>query len=675
MNSSSYWQAPLAKKLSKLGIFCPFDLILHLPLRYEDESHLFTIAAAPRGRPILLEGVVQHQEVQQRPRRQLLVQLADESGWVWLRFLHFYPSQLKIMACGTRLRALGELRDGFFGPEMVHPKCRAVTLDTPLADRLIPVYPSLAGLPQPTLRRLIATALNTLPLNDTLPTALRQKLGFISFESAIRLLHSPTPDYSMAQLADPTLPPWQRLKFDELLAQQLSMRLAYRVRRQAQSPGIAATEQLCTRLMQSLSFSLTAAQTRVLNEIKTDMTHPYPMHRLLQGDVGSGKTIVATLAALFVLEAGYQVAFMAPTELLAEQHYLTLTKWLDPLGVTMSWLAGSLGKKAKTQVKNAVATGNSALIVGTHALLQEEVHFAQLGLVIVDEQHRFGVSQRLALKNKGQEPHMLMMSATPIPRTLAMSYYADLEVSTIDTLPPGRLPVNTKLIKRQRRDEIIAYVAKRCRQGQQAYWVCPLIEESEALELQAATALYSVLCTQLPHLNVGLIHGRLKPAQKLEVMAAFAAHKIELLVATTVIEVGVDIPNARLIVIEHSERMGLAQLHQLRGRVGRGNQSSDCILLYDEPLSKMACARLRVIYEYHDGFEIARQDLLLRGPGELLGARQSGIPLLRFANLAEDHRLLEQARTLAPELLDHWPQHAAVHLERWLSGKKGLGGV
>ena len=644
--------------------------MLHLPLRYEDESHLYPIVDAPYGQPVLVEGVVVAQEAQFRPRKQLQVRLEDPSGVLLLRFIHFYPSQQKQMAVGTRLRVMGEVRRGFIGDEMVHPKCRVVSPGDPLADRLIPVYPTLAGLAQAQLRRLIQTELRAQTLDETLPPGVREQLGLTTFSAAVQLLHAPTPDYSLAQLNDPLLPAWQRLKFDELLAQQLSMRLSYRARRAGQAARLDGDGHLRQQLLSSLPFGLTDAQLKVLDEILLDMRAPHPMHRLLQGDVGSGKTVVAALAALAAIEAGYQVALMAPTEILAEQHFLKLSAWLRPLEVSVSWLSGSLRKKQKTEALEQAASGQTQLLVGTHALFQDDVSFARLGLSIVDEQHRFGVGQRLALKGKGNEPHQLMMSATPIPRTLAMSYYADLDVSVIDQLPPGRTPVVTKLVNSGRRDEMVAYVDRICGKGQQAYWVCPLIEESETLQLQTAVATFEAISAELPQWRIGLLHGRMKPAEKAEVMADFSANLIQLLVATTVIEVGVDVPNATLMVIEHSERMGLAQLHQLRGRVGRGHAGGVCVLMFEARLSDLAKARLKAIYESTDGFEIARQDLLLRGPGEMLGARQSGLPMLRFADLELDGELLEQARALAPEMLERSPVEVEAHLARWLAGRE-----
>lgn len=660
----------IQKKLEKLGLRTRFDLVLHLPLRYEDETHLYPIKDVPSGQAVLVEGEIMVSEVQFKPRRQLVVRITDGSGSLILRFIHFYSSQQKQMAVGRRVRALGEIRHGFLGDEMVHPKIREAREHTPLADRLTPVYSTVNGLTQPVLRKMIHRELTALDLTDTLPQSLRETLDLMPFADAVQLLHAPPPEYSAQQLLDPVLPAWQRLKFDELLAQQISMRLSYRQRRQGKAPVLKGNGQYSQPLEQSLPFVLTAAQQRVLSEIHADMAMPHPMHRLLQGDVGSGKTIVAALAALAAVESGFQVALMAPTEILAEQHYERLSAWFNPLGLQVVWLAGSLRKKYRQNVAENLAMGLAHVAIGTHALFQETVQFNNLGLVIVDEQHRFGVAQRLALKAKGGNPHQLMMSATPIPRTLAMSFLADLDVSVIDELPPGRTPVQTKLINAERRHEVEGYVHHQCQKGGQAYWVCPLIEESETLQLQTAVDTHTLLEQTLATLNIGLVHGRMKPQEKAEVMAAFSANQIQVLVATTVIEVGVDVPNASLMVIEHAERMGLSQLHQLRGRVGRGTTQSSCVLMYAQPLSDLAKTRLKVIYENTDGFEIARQDLNIRGPGEFLGARQSGVPMLRFANLEEDMALLEAARQYAPVLLKQAPEYARAHLARWLAGRE-----
>ena len=681
-------------KLAKLGIHHRTDLLLHLPLRYEDETHLTPIKIAQAGEMVLVQGVITHSEVAYRPRRTLVCRIRDSGGELYLRFLNFYPSQQKLLAVGKQIRAIGEVRMGYYGLEMVHPKCLAVDDDTPLKQSLTPVYPVTAGLSQTVLRKLIINALDTLPLTDTLPDTLLKKLKLLSFEESIRLLHNPSPDVSATALKDRSHNAWRRIKFDELLAQQLSMRLHHRERGKRIAPKLVPCQKLTTRLEQGLPFTLTQAQQRTFEEINHDLAQSYPMQRLLLGDVGSGKTIVAALAALQAIENGYQVAFMAPTEILAEQHYLKLRGWLAQLGIVPVWLSGSLKNKDKKIVIEHILQGTTQLAIGTHALFQASVEFNKLGLVIVDEQHKFGVQQRLALRNKGKlaknsvaaqvegdtcineqaetpvhEPHQLMMSATPIPRTLAMSYYADLDVSVIDELPPGRTPVITKLVSDERRDEVIDRVRAACMAGQQAYWVCPLIDESEALQLQTAMETYQLLTVTFPELRVGLVHGKLDNTEKARVMTDFKSNQLQLLVATTVIEVGVDVPNASLMVIDHSERMGLAQLHQLRGRVGRGATQSLCILLYQQPLSELARARLKIIFESNDGFAIAQQDLQLRGPGELLGARQSGMAMLRFADVSEDEQLLIHAQQVADELLKDFSKSVSSHLQRWMANK------
>ena len=665
----------IASKLDKLGLKNAWDVVLHLPLRYEDETQITPIAQAVMGASCQIEGVVTQQEVKFKPRQQLLIQVCDDAGSVLvLRFIHFYASHQRQMAVGKRIRAVGEVKLGFHGYEMIHPKVRDAD-STVLADSLTPIYPTVNGLQQPTLRRVVQAALQALPLQDTLPDVLLRQLGLPHLAESLHLLHAPPPSYTIQQLSDGALPAWQRLKFDELLAQQLSMRLARQKRMSGQTKAIVGDGRFQQMLLQALPFQLTGAQQRVLQEIRGDMAQTYPMHRLLQGDVGSGKTIVAALSALTAIEAGFQVAVMAPTEILAEQHLLKFEQWFAPLGLSVVWLSGSQRKKAKEQAKEALLSGATQIAVGTHALFQDDVQFQNLGLVIVDEQHRFGVAQRLALKNKGQDVHQLMMSATPIPRTLAMSFFADLDVSMIDELPPRRTPIKTRLVNNARRVEVEGFVLNTCQQGQQVYWVCPLIEESETLQLQTAVETQAELQAALPDLSIGLVHGRMKAAEKATVMAAFSAGELDVLVATTVIEVGVDVPNASLMVIEHAERMGLAQLHQLRGRVGRGAAASTCVLLFSEPLSELAKARLKVIYEHTDGFEIARQDLQIRGPGEFLGARQSGAPMLRFARLEEDMLLLEQARDVAPRLIEEQPEVVEAHLARWLGSREGFLGV
>ncbi len=656
-------------KLAKIGIHHRADLLLHLPLRYEDETHLTPIAQALPGETVQVQGEVTHCEVMFRPRRTLVCRIRQGKEELTLRFLNFYPGQQKQLAVGKQIRAVGEVRGGFFGLEMVHPKCKAVDDETPLPQSLSPVYPTTAGLSQTVLRKLINNALESIPLSDTLPAPLLERLQLADFGDSLRLLHNPTPDISAATLGKRSHSAWRRIKFDELLAQQLSMRVHHRERSKRLAPALPAHDKLTHALLKKLPFQLTGAQQKVWREIAHDLTQSHPMQRLLLGDVGSGKTIVAALAALQAIENGYQVAFMAPTEILAEQHYLKLHEWLAPLGIEPVWLSGSLKKKAKTEAAARISSGDTLLAIGTHALFQKDVEFHKLGLAIIDEQHKFGVQQRLALRNKGKEPHQLMMSATPIPRTLAMSYYADLDVSVIDELPPGRTPIVTKLVSDARREEVFERVRQACLKGRQAYWVCPLIDESEALQLQTALDTHATLSEIFPELRIGLAHGKLGSEEKAATMAAFKAGELQLLVATTVIEVGVDVPNASLMVIDHAERMGLAQLHQLRGRVGRGAAESMCVLLFQQPLSELARERLRVIYENTDGFVIAQQDLQLRGPGELLGARQSGVAMLRFADISEDEELLDTAREIADELLREHPDAARAHLHRWMANK------
>jgi ATP-dependent DNA helicase RecG len=665
----------LNSKLAKLGIHSQHDLVLHLPLRYENETTLTPIGEAREGQPVQVEGEVLSCEIVYRPRRQLVLKLRDPTGVLFIRFLNFYPSQQKALVQGAQVRAFGEVRPGFFGGEMVHPRYRVLRGPEPLPEALTPVYPTTAGLAQAALRKLIEQALAKADLSDTRPADIRKRLGLIGFADAVRALHYPQTDADAQALDERTHPAWQRMKFDELLGQQLSMRAHYRARsREVATPLVAGA--LTAKFIKGLPFRLTAAQRRAWSEIERDLARAHPMHRLLQGDVGSGKTVVAALAALRAAESGRQAAVMAPTEILAEQHYRKLSGWLEPLGVKVAWLTGSQRKTERKRIAAEIAAGELPLAIGTHALFQEGVAFRDLAVAIVDEQHRFGVRQRLALREKGTArdalPHQLMMSATPIPRTLSMSYYADLDVSVIDELPPGRTPVVTKLVADTRRDEVIARICDACAEGRQAYWVCPLIEESEALELQTAIDTHARLAAELPELSIGLVHGRLTPAEKAQVMEAFTSGKVHVLVATTVIEVGVDVPNASLMVIEHAERFGLAQLHQLRGRIGRGAAASVCILLYQNPLSEGARRRLKIVYETTDGFRIAHEDLMLRGPGEYLGARQSGVPLLRFADLARDEALLRAARALADEFVEHAPGAARRHLERWMGGRAEL---
>ncbi|MGZ5271620.1 MAG: ATP-dependent DNA helicase RecG [Ramlibacter sp.] len=685
------------KALRKLGLARDIDLALHLPLRYEDETRVVRLRDAHGGDTVQIEGTVTDNHVAFRPRRQLVVTVDDGTDTCVLRFFSFYPSQQKALAVGSRILARGELKGGLVGWTMVHPVTRAAGGELP--DALTPVYPTVAALPQAYLRKAVQAGLARADLGETLPPGFAERLHLQpgwSLREALQFLHHPRPDTSLATLEDRSHPAWQRLKAEELLAQQLSQLESKRERDRLRAPALAASAGgLHEQLLQVLPFALTAAQRRVGEEIARDLAQPVPMHRLLQGDVGSGKTVVAALAATIAIDAGWQCALMAPTEILAEQHFRKLIGWLEPLlapkGLGVAWLTGSQKKKERTAMLERIASGQAALVVGTHAVIQEQVQFQRLALAIIDEQHRFGVAQRLALRGKmrddeqtsssegrdgagaEREPHLLMMSATPIPRTLAMSYYADLDVSTIDELPPGRTPVVTKLIADNRRDEVIDRIRAQLAQGRQVYWVCPLIEESEALDLTNATATHESLSQALPGVMVGLLHSRMPVAEKKAVMSLFVDGRMGVLVSTTVIEVGVDVPNASLMVIEHAERFGLSQLHQLRGRVGRGAAASACVLLYapgeNGRLGETARARLKAMAETADGFEIARRDLEIRGPGEFLGARQSGAPLLRFADLATDTQLLEAARELAPVMLDRHPEWARRHTARWLGGK------
>lgn len=665
------------QKFERLGLRIPEDFVLHLPLRYEDETAIMSIQALCAGMSAQVEGEVIDSEVKFKPRRQLTATLRDESGLLHLRWLTFYPSQQQQMKAGRRWRVRGEVRNGFHGLEIIHPKVTAP--NSPLPASLTPVYPTTDGLSQPSLRKVIAQALDQVSLEDTLPDPLIKKLGLISFAQSIRTLHAPTPDIDSQALIEHTHPAWLRIKFDELLAQQLSLAAARDARRAKRSrplPKNPSDESLTNRLLRSLPFALTASQIKVVAEISEDLAREFPMYRLLQGDVGSGKTIVAALAALQAIESGVQVAIMAPTEILAQQHFLKMHSWVKSLGIGICWLTGSIAARARKIALEEIRSGQARLIIGTQALIQETVEFENLGLVIVDEQHRFGVGQRLSLSRKGEPgsqdwvPHQLTMSATPIPRTLAMTFYADLEVSSIVGLPPGRTPVLTKLISSARRDEIISHIEQSAQNGQQTYWVCPLVEESEALALQTAVDTHIALSQALPHLKIGLVHGRLSTAEKSAVMKDFREGRIQVLVATTVIEVGVDVPNASLMVIEHAERFGLAQLHQLRGRVGRGHASSVCVLMFQPPLSMIARERLKAMYETQDGFEIAQRDLDLRGPGELLGSRQSGVALLRFADLAHDSEIVRAARDAAMDLRLNRPDIVERHLMRWMRGRE-----
>jgi len=661
-------------KLEKLGLRSRFDFVLHLPLRYEDETVLADPKnAPPAGMPVQVQARVIRAEVAYRPRRQLIVH-AEGLG---LRFFNFWGSQLKqfqrAAETGRLVRAFGELRAGFFGAEMAHPRYQFVDAQTPLPTALTPIYPTTAGVSQKEVRTAVLRALDEGGLEDTLPPALRKRHALDGFAESVEILHRPPPGTDLAALADRSHPAWRRMIFDELLAQQLSMRLAYRKRRTHSAPSLHAGGSLMKAFLNRLPFELTRAQTRAMNEVLSDLREPHPMQRLLQGDVGSGKTIVAALACLAAADAGWQAAVMAPTEILAEQHWRKFNEWFSPLGVPLAWLHGGLAQADKRSALRRLKSGECAIVIGTHALLQEGVEFDRLGLVVIDEQHRFGVQQRVMLRRKAEEaiPHQLMMSATPIPRTLSMTHYADLDVSVIDEMPPGRRRVTTKLFSDKKRAEVLARIREACAEGEQAYWVCPVIEESKA-GLRTALETYEKLRGELNTIQVDLLHGRMSASDKASVMERFQAGATQLLVCTTVIEVGVDVPNASLMVIESAERFGLAQLHQLRGRIGRGRRDSTCILLFGEPLPGLSRERLKVIYESTNGFDIAQRDLELRGPGEFIGERQSGDPLFRFADLARNADLVEAAREAADALLEDDPAAARAHVDRWLGARTDL---
>jgi ATP-dependent DNA helicase RecG len=665
----------LADTLGKLGLREVQDLWFHLPLRYEDRTTVVPIADLRPGDRAQVEGIVEHVERGFRFRPQLKVIIGDDSGRpLLLRFFHFRKSQVDLLAKGTRLLCFGEVRQGPQGLEIVHPQYQRIEADEAVLvdERLTPVYPTTEGLGPRRLASVISRALAHLPSDDRLeliPEDIGRPMGLTSLRDALLHVHRPPPDVDLRQLGEGTHPSQQRLAFEELLTQHLTLRRMRAAVKKRKSPALKSAGTLRDGLLAALPFALTKAQARVSKEVARDLARAHPMLRLVQGDVGSGKTVVAALAALAAIESGYQVALMAPTELLAEQHLRNFRAWLEPLGIEVEWLAGKVQGKARKSAL-ARAAGGAHVLVGTHALMQEGVSFARLGLVIVDEQHRFGVHQRLALRDKGAEgdliPHQLVLTATPIPRTLAMSAYADLDVSSIDELPPGRTPVQTVAISNERRYDVMERIHAACMEGRQVYWVCTLIEESEQLNAQAAEVAHAELTTALPDLAVGLIHGRMKPKEKQAVMDAFKAGELAVLVATTVIEVGVDVPNASLMVIENSERLGLAQLHQLRGRVGRGAIASNCVLLYQTPLSRLARERLQVMRETNDGFRIAEKDLELRGPGEVLGTRQTGQLQFRIADLTRDAHLMPEVQRVAEAMMKDHPARCERLIARWV---------
>ncbi|MFJ4431639.1 ATP-dependent DNA helicase RecG [Pseudomonas sp. NPDC089395] len=674
----------MAEKLAKVGLENLQDVLFHLPLRYQDRTRVVPIGQLRPGQDAVIEGVVSGTDVTMGKRRSLVVRLGDGSGVLSLRFYHFSNAQKEGLKRGTHLRCYGEARPGASGLEIYHPEYRALNGDEPappVEQTLTPIYPSTEGLTQQRLRLLCQQSLGMLgprSLPDWLPDELARDYHLAPLDDAIRYLHNPPADADLDELAEGQHWAQHRLAFEELLTHQLSQQRLRESLRSLRAPVLPKAKRLQAQYLANLGFQPTGAQQRVANEIAYDLSQAEPMMRLVQGDVGAGKTVVAALAALQALEAGYQVALMAPTEILAEQHYITFKRWLEPLGLEVAWLAGKLKGKARASALEQIAKG-APMVVGTHALFQEEVQFKHLALAIIDEQHRFGVQQRLALRKKGVAgelcPHQLIMTATPIPRTLAMSAYADLDTSVLDELPPGRTPVNTVLVADSRRFEVVERVRAACAEGRQAYWVCTLIEESEELTCQAAESTYEDLGSALGELRVGLIHGRMKPAEKAAVMAEFKQGNLQLLVATTVIEVGVDVPNATLMIIENPERLGLAQLHQLRGRVGRGSAVSHCVLLYHPPLSQIGRERLGIMRETNDGFIIAEKDLELRGPGEMLGTRQTGLLQFKVADLMRDADLLPAVRDAAQALLARWPEHVSPLLDRWLRHGQQYGQV
>lgn len=675
----------LAEKLNKLGIRQVQDLLFHLPLRYQDRTRLMPLGSLRLQQESLVEGVIGLSQVNFGRRRSLLCHISDGTGSLVLRFFHFSKAQQQQLAKGRRIRCFGEVRSGPSSMEMVHPEYQIVSDSgvTPVDAALTPVYPTTEGLHQLSWRKLIRQALKLLDAQQMpeLLAALDKQHPLLNYQlsQALQLVHQPSPDSDVQQLLNRQHPAQKRLAFEELLAQQLSMRQIRTRMQRHQAPVLKGTSPLAKQLLNNLPFPLTGAQQRVLQEIYQDVAQPLPMQRLVQGDVGSGKTVVAALAAIAAVASGYQAVMMAPTELLAEQHFQTFNNWLAPLGITVGWCVGKQTAAQRREAIAALEAGDIKVAVGTHALFQDEVIFANLGLVIIDEQHRFGVHQRLALRDKGRKlnsyPHQLVMTATPIPRTLAMTAYADLQVSVIDELPPGRQPVTTAVVADNRRQEVIERVHHACQQQRQVYWVCTLIEESEHLQCQAAEDTAASLQAALPDLKILLVHGRMKSAEKEAVMLAFKNGEADLLVATTVIEVGVDVPNASLMVIENAERLGLAQLHQLRGRVGRGSVQSHCLLMYHPPLSENGLARLKCLRESNDGFVIAQRDLEIRGPGELLGTRQTGLPQFRVADLLADQDLLPAVSEAADKLISVAPDAAKGLIQRWFADKVDLGQV
>ena len=665
-------------KLNRLGIDQPLDLLFHLPRSYQDRTQIHSIKTLVMGQEVMIEGEILNAKVIHARQRILICHIADNTGTMTCRFFHFHQQQYKQMTPGCKIRCFGEIRYGREGIEMTHPEYRIVHdgVTLPLSNRLTPIYPITEGLSQQRIRQCVEQVMescDTLDLKELLPETTRHELQLPALLEAIRFIHQPPPTEKQQTLLDGIHPMQQRLAFEELLAHRLGL-----IQRRLQSQitpafSLPTSQTLQAKLIQQLPFSLTSAQQRVVTEISKDLMKPQAMMRLLQGDVGSGKTLVAVMAILQTIEAGHQAAIMAPTEILAEQHFNNFSRWLDKLEIKTVWLASKLPTKTKQQAYEKIASGDAQVVVGTHALFQPDVNYHNLALVVIDEQHRFGVEQRLALQHKGEQagylPHQLIMTATPIPRTLAMTAYADLDLSTIDEMPPGRTPVKTILIANNRRADIIQRVNAQCLEGHQAYWVCPLIEESEILNCENAEKTFATLQAELSNLNIGLVHGRMTPKQKTEIMAQFKANTIHVLVATTVIEVGVDIPNASLMIIENAERLGLAQLHQLRGRVGRGSIESFCTLMYQNPLSQRARLRLQTIKQHNNGFKVAEQDLKIRGPGEVLGTKQTGDISFKIADIMRDQTLIPQVQKVADDIIAHRPELIDQLIDRWI-GKK-----
>ena len=674
----------LAKKLERLGVYRVEDLLFLLPLRYEDRTQLVRLGALVPGMRCLVTGEVLLAETVYRGRRNLLVRISDGSGQLTLRFFHFSKSQEAQFRNGAHLTCFGEVRRGAGGLEMIHPEYRLLreTQDPSTDDRLTPIYPATEGVQQGRLRSLSDQALARMrksPPAELLPASILDKLGMPTLADAIHYLHRPPKDADVGLMQAGRHPCQQRLAFEELLAHYLSLKNLRALADTVAAPPLGGGRDEVDAFIRDLPFRLTGAQQRVVGEVLSDLEEPHPMMRLIQGDVGSGKTVVAAIACLKAVSSGVQAAIMAPTELLAEQHWRSFSDWFRPLGLEPAWLSGSQRSVARRAALEGIESGDAQIIVGTHALFQEGVSFRKLGLVVIDEQHRFGVHQRMALRDKGvgsgNHPHQLVMTATPIPRTLAMAAYADLDTSIIDELPPGRQPITTIAVPDARRADVVDRVRSACAAGPRAYWVCPLIEESETLDFEAAEKSYEMLTEALPHVRVGLVHGRMKPAEKERGMQAFKEGLIQLLVATTVIEVGVDVPNASLMIIENAERMGLSQLHQLRGRVGRGSIQSHCVLLYKPPLGHIAKSRLSVLRETNDGFVVAERDLELRGPGELLGTRQTGLPDYRVANLVRDAELMPRVQMAAETIRREAPDNAAAIVRRWLADANRYGKV